>query len=160
MKLVSPKQISQTEAYLNSLEDAPSLEVLIDQLGDRQPLLFAFLMTMGEQDFNEDERELLLYLGLAIWHTLEAELGRIARVDALTIQKVQEHCEGVFRAWTAKVDEFDQELESLISRHAQPHILRFVVRMVFGEEADFVRPGNRIDMVMFLHIFLDCLLTA
>ena len=70
MKPISAEQIETTAQRLDQIQDDVVMESLIDQFGDAQPVLLAYLMTIGEEDFNEDERELMLFLGMAIWQSM------------------------------------------------------------------------------------------
>lgn len=157
MNTISAETVAQTQAWLNQIEDEAVMEDMIDQLAEAQPFLFSYLVAMGEGDFNEDEQELLLYLGIAIWQMMlrgEAPLKQVSEdhLDRLeqTNMQMLEYLSGESES------EFLQVAHSLMDNYSQPALLRFVMEEVFEEEEDLVRPKNQGIMVIFLKIVIDC----
>ena len=158
MNPILTKQISPVIDWLNQIDDDEQLENLIDEMGEEQPLMLAFLMEMGEDDFNDDEQELFLFLGVAVWQVMRgANNGQLAAVS-----------ESTFEASKNDNLAFIQEVESgirqdlLTSLASQPEeypqadLLAFVIETITEEESYWIRPKNQSMMLAFLKIVIDC----
>ncbi len=158
MQAISAEQVAQTQVWLESLEDESAIEALIDRIAEEQPFLFAYLVTMGEGDLNEDEQELLLYLGLAVWQMLSRGEQPLSQVSESDLDRLEQENMRLIESLSGDTEaEFLQKAQSMLKDYAQPAILSFVLESVMEEESEVLRPSNRGIVIVFLKIMIDCL---
>lgn len=156
MPPISPQQVDQVADWLFQLEDEQEIFNLIDQLAARQPLILAYLMAMGEGDFDQDEREMLLFLGAGIWKMMDSDSHPIPPVDEETLDKAEENNLKMIEYLSIESDEgFLDFAKQLQHNYGQPAILEFVIESVMDDPT--IQEQNQGVMVIFLKIVIDCL---
>lgn len=158
MKQVNAETIDKTLEWLESLESEAEMEQLIDSFGDKQPLLLAFLMSMGGDDLNEDERELLLYTGMIFWKAMVDE--GLAQ-EAITEDRLEElkdmNLSLLEAAESGKGKDFDRVWLEETEDYAQPELLAFLLESLEEEEGYALRSNNRRALQSYGKIALDSL---
>lgn len=158
MKQVSSATIDKTLNWLETLESEEEMEQLIDGFGDSQPLLLTFLMSMGGDDLNEDERELLLYIGMLFWKMmleegLNPEEVTEARLDELRVSNLAL----LEAAESGKGKDFDRVWLEETENYGQPDLLDFLIESLEEEETFSLRSNNRRALQSYGKIALDSL---
>ncbi len=132
-------------------------EGLVGLLGEEQPFLLVYLVATGEDEFNEDEKEFLLYMGVVIWKVfqqLKSPLPSISEQNLESIEstniKMLEYLE------TESESYFHEFVQNLIYDYPQPALLKFVTELIFDEE-EAIRSRNKGMMLVYLKIIIDCL---
>ena len=158
MNPILTKEISPVIDWLNQIDNDEQLENLIDEMGGEQPLMLAFLMEMGEDDFNDDEQELLLFLGVAVWRIMrEANNGELAAVSEAVFElSKNDNLAFIEEVESGIKQDFLTSLAGQPEEYPQADLLAFVIESVTEEEAYWVRPKNQSMMVAFLKIVIDC----
>lgn len=156
MTPISAEQIEQTEVWLSNIEEETEVESLLESLEREQPALFEYLLDMGGDDFDEDEREIFLFLGILIWKSMSLEadlllltaeaLDEVHGQNLKMLEYLSDESESAFR----------QVSTQLMKDYPQPELLRCVTEWVADPEDDSVRPENRGIMLIFLKIVIDC----
>ncbi|MEZ4772302.1 MAG: hypothetical protein R3D00_03900 [Bacteroidia bacterium] len=151
--MISAEAIENAAEWISNLEDDDEIEKLIDDFGESQPLLFTYLMMMGEDDLNEEENELLLFLGLVIWKafgtTKTVENNILDEVKA----KNERYLESLHDASSSELETVLEEMEEVTS---QPAIFAYISENL-EEESDWIRPANRGIILFLLSVMIDCL---
>jgi hypothetical protein len=157
MAPVTAETIEQTTAWLVQIDDETEVDAMIDALSQEQPVLFAYLMEIGGDDFNEDERELLLFLGVLIWKSMTAS-GEVAELNEQTLEQVKTENMKMLEYLSDESEAaFRMVAGQMMKDYRQPELLRSVLEWIADEEDSAVRPENRGMMMMFLKIIIDCL---
>mgnify|MGYP006267821657 CR=1 FL=1 len=158
MQAISATIVEQTSVWLNNMDDEAFIEKLIDQIAEEQPFLFAYLVAMGEGDLNEDEHELLLFLGVEIWQMMSKGDQPLGQVSESHLDRLEQSNMQVLESLSGESEaEFLQQLYGMLEGYPQPEVLRHVMEVILEEETDVVRPSNRGIMIIFLKIVIDCL---
>ena len=158
MNTISAEAVEQTRDWLDGLEDEAQMEGLVEAIAEEQPFLFTYLLAMGEGDFNEDEQEVLLYLGVAVWQMMKRSGATLEQVSESHLDRLEQQNMQLLEDLSSDSETgFLQVARNLTVDHEQPELLSFVVEAVFEEEAELVRPHNQGIMVIFLKIVIDCL---
>lgn len=153
MATISIERIDQVANQIIDLDDEKEIEVFMDDLEERQPLLTTFLLSVWEEDFNDDENELFQYLGFVV-----IKLGdEYPPVDESRLESVRadnqrwlEDLHGASEVETANI------IEEMIHGHSQQPLLEFV-RDSIDEEGEWVRLSNQ-GMIFFLtKVMVDCI---
>ncbi len=158
MQSITLEQLDSALDQFYALEGDDAIDQLVDEMAEAHPLVFAFLMTMGDQDFNEDERESLLFLGVGVWYIMRTVLGsEIPVVTEATLVAVRKANEPLFEA---TVDQENPSLEihsqQWLAGYPQPEVLAYVVDEIQdqADEGD-IRPANLVIMALFLKVVID-----
>jgi hypothetical protein len=133
---------------------------LITKFSKEQPFILTYLMAVEDERFNEDERELLLYLGTVIWRMMskgnnpspEVNENMIGEAEQKNIRML-EYLEGEIEA------DFYDTTAKIIESYNQPEVLRYVVEALMEEDEDDVEiyPENIGLMMIYLKTVIDCL---
>lgn len=158
MAEITDSQIDQFLDTIEGWEDDQEWDNAIDRMGEAQPVLFTFLMTIGEDDFNEQEQELFIWLGWTLWEIMLLGNPEISLVDETRLNSIEHENLPLLEAMTeASLSEFLQELKTLTQEYPQPFLLDWIVTVVTEEESDELRPVIQPPMIVFLKIIVDCL---
>jgi hypothetical protein len=161
MKLVLSAQVEKTYEWLGQIEDDQMVESLIAEFSEQQPVLFTYLMAMGEGDFDAPEQELFLFLGLVIWKSLRDAGNEIPGITETHLESVQEHNMTMLEYLAEESEEgFVQVAQTLMEDSPQPALLRFLVEIVFEDEAEVIRTSNQGIFFIFLKILVDSVCVA
>ncbi|GAB4411392.1 MAG: hypothetical protein OHK0039_16550 [Bacteroidia bacterium] len=153
---ISAELIQEVVARMDALPDDESLDALVEQFADEQPFVFAFLMTMGEDDFNDDEAELFLSLGLNVWEIMKSYKGSLPAISEAQLEVVEDDNRDLLDALAAESDAgFWTATEQVVADSDQPALLAYLVETIM-DESFFVRPGNRASLFFFTKIIVDC----
>lgn len=160
MEPVPPQVVEETWQRVASLSpgDAPKL---ISRMGKRQPLMLAYLMAVDHDVLNQDERELLLYLGVAVWQTMSQGTKRIPGVTERILDAAEAKNNKMAEYLGGETGEegFLQATKTIISNYGQPEVLRYVVEALMEEpeEGCVIRDENIGIMFLDLKTVIDCL---
>jgi len=139
-----------------SVDETPEL---IQRMTEEQPLVLAYLMAVGDTIFNEDERELLVFLGIVIWETMSQGTTPLPPITEEILDEAEEanvqmleYLEGESQSglW--------ETTESIIDNYNQRHVLGYVLEAIMEEpeEGCEIRDENRGIMMIYLKTVIDC----
>ncbi|MEO0471486.1 MAG: hypothetical protein AAF206_17785, partial [Bacteroidota bacterium] len=158
VKTVSPEIIAQVDLWLDELENERHFERLMDELSEDQPILFAYLMTMGENDFNDDEKELMFFLGLVIWQAMLKANPQLPELTEARLEKVREVNLGLLEISSEEEDvDLESSFRATLAESPQPHLLAYAIDVLFDPENGLVDDQNLGPMLSFLKIEIDAL---
>ncbi|MDX2284632.1 MAG: hypothetical protein NW241_10735 [Bacteroidia bacterium] len=147
--------IESAVAWITNL-DEDQIEELIEQYSDQQPFMFGFLLTMGEEDFSEDEQELFLYLGMVVWHAMSAHYGPLRAVEEADFSEVETSNLALLESLEDQPDEaFAKVAAGILLNHNQSQLLQYLVE-VLQDEQDILESENFGPMFIFLKILVEC----
>jgi hypothetical protein len=132
----------------------------VQVMSEEQPLLLAYLMTMGEEDFNQDERELLLYVGMVVWQIMKEGAVELPQVDEDTLRPVEKKNLNMLDYLQSEPEsDFEDTVKIIFENYNQTEVLRYVLDAIMEETEDgaHVRDENKGLMLYFLKNLIDCL---
>ena len=133
---------------------------LMDDMRKAQPNVLAYLLAVDHDILNQDERELLLYLGVVVWQIMSQGLRRLPRVTQKALDEAEarniemlEHLEKRSEAG------FLEAARRMVNSYGQPEVLRFVIEALMEEpeEGCPIRDVNTGIMMLDLKTVMDCL---
>ncbi len=133
---------------------------MINRMSEQQPIVLAYLMSTGEEVLNQDEKELLLYLGVVVWQMMSQGASSLPEITSEMIDEAEdvnmkmiEYLEG--EPETAFMD----TVEKMINNYNQPEVLRYVLEALMEEEPEedcIIRDENIGIIMIFLKTVIDC----
>ncbi len=159
MKRIPREIVDKTWRRIGSMSpsEAPAL---VHSMSEEQPAVLAYLLASGMDNFNEDEREILLYVGIVIWQIMRAG-GCLEPVSEETLEAVEARNLAMLQYLESECDgDFDRAVQLIFENYNQIEVLKYAIEAVLEHEPDeepLVREENRGLMVYFLKNVIDCL---
>jgi len=125
-----------------------------------QPVVLAYLLAVDHDFLNQDERELLLYLGVAVWRMMCRGGCRSATVTEELLDRVERRKEKELKRLVGQGPEaLDRAPRDLLIRSRQPELLRYVVEALMEEDEPgcAIRPDARGLMALRLMTVIEAL---
>lgn len=158
MNPISEQVVEQTWQRIAELS-ARQGKALGIQFVNEQPMVSTYLMAVDGDVFNEDERELLFYLGTVVWQMMAQGDAPLPRVTEQALARA-ENANVAMLQTLAEVS--DQEAHTAMARllheYAQPHVFKYVVgALMESAQEEGIREENLGVMMMDLKTVIDCL---
>jgi hypothetical protein len=146
------------EATWKKIAEYPPLygNKLITQLNKEQPVILAYLLAIGDVELNQDEKELLLYLGMVVWQIM-AKGGKAPKV---TKEMIDEAEAANFEVLDELTDNFsEKKIAEILQNYNQIEVLKYVIEALMEEpEAGSAIRDEYLGMMMnYLKTVIDCL---
>jgi len=132
---------------------------LINKFSKQQPLIVAYLMAAGHDIFNQDEQELLLYMGINVWKMMSQGEKSLPEVTEKILHQVEKNNYKMLDYLDGESEvEFSETVGEIISNYNQPEILRYIVDSLFEEDEEGVeiRDEMRGMIAIYLKTVIDC----
>ncbi len=132
---------------------------LINKFAKEQPIILAYLMAVDDEMFNEDERELLLYLGVVIWKIMYRGTKPLPSVTEKMIDDAEEKNIKMLEYLEGETETgFYETTATILESYNQPEVLRYVVEALMedDEEDVAIREENIGMMMIYLKTVIDC----
>ena len=160
MKLISSDIVEKTWKKTGGMTPQ-EIQEMIDFMSKEQPIILAYLMAVGNDVFNQDERELLLYLGVVVWQIMsQAQADTALPISTEdTLDRVEKSNMNMLESLEGESDAgFIAATEKIINNYSQPEVLKYVVEALTEEpEADcLIRDENKGIMTIYLKTVIDC----
>ncbi len=158
MKTISAKIVDQTWRKM-AIMSPLQIPKLVNKFANEQPVIFAYLLAAGEDLLNQDEKELLLYLGTVIWQIMSQGSTPLPKVTEETLYaledsnfKMVEYLEGEPEA------DIENTVAKIYSSYNQPEVLRYVAEALFeeDEEGEEIREEMKGIIFIYLKTVIDC----
>lgn len=161
MQTISEEIVERTWRKLAAMPSG-DMPKLLEKMEREQPEIMAFLMAIDHDVLNQDERELLFYLGMVVWQMMREGTPRPKRVSAERLDELVVSTAKIVESFmTESPGDFMAVMARMFKDHHQINVLRYIVEALFELEADAERTEAREEMkgVVFknLKIVLEAL---
>jgi len=132
---------------------------LVYLMSKEQPVVFAYLMAVGNDIFNQDERELLFYLGIVVWQLMSQGTTPLPKVTEETLDKTEESNMKTIEYLEGESEVgFIETVERIVGNYNQREVLRYVIEALMEEsdEECLIRDEYKGMMVIYLKTVIDC----
>ncbi|MCB0618146.1 MAG: hypothetical protein KDC43_00780 [Saprospiraceae bacterium] len=160
MQTVPERTIDQVVEALEA--ETLSIETLVSDLSEQQPALTAYLFSDTFQILTEPERELLLYLALIVWRSIEEVAPNRPLVEPEDIEEFEENNWTVMGESQAK--RFRERLDPFFADTKQEDLLAFVEDALTVDEQEELDTAElsltkegREPLFIGLKTLIDCL---
>lgn len=160
MEFVSDEVIDQSTEELHSL-DENQLQDLINTMSAEQPYLLSYLMGVENDALDNDEREVLLFMGVNIWNAVKkVQPDSLPKITSESIDEAEDHNQKMLEYFMEESDEgFIQNVYNLMESYAQSPLLTYVVTAIMEEENEEEEPliseENKGLLFFLLKTFID-----
>jgi hypothetical protein len=161
MKPISSEIVEKTWKKMARIPPQEA-QKMITLIGKKQPIILAYLMACGSDIFNQDERELLLYLGVVVWQIMSQGSTSLPKIKENTVDKVENSNMKMIEYLKGESDTgFIDTVEKIINNYSQPEVLKYVIEALMEEteEGCLIRDENKGIMAIYLKTVIDCLNT-
>ncbi|MEM6261642.1 MAG: hypothetical protein AAGI38_03970 [Bacteroidota bacterium] len=158
MNTISELLVDQTWQEISQMSET-ELPGLISEMSDDQPLLLVYLMTVGEEILDEEEQELLLYLGVVVWKMMSKGEQQMGEVTEPLLDKVeQENSKMVEYLEGESEHSLADTVLNILGGYNQAAIFKYLVEaIVEAVDAGEIRVESAGILALYLKIHLDCL---
>jgi hypothetical protein len=132
---------------------------LIKQMGKEQPVILAHLLAIDHDLFNDDERQLLLYLGIVVWQMMSQGSHPLPMITEDRLDAIEANNLKLVEYLQGETEEgFLEVTRSIINNYGQPQVLRYAVEAIMEEPAEgcVIRDESRGIMLLDLKTVIDC----
>lgn len=160
MKPISPDIVEKTWKKMVRTSSPQKAQKLVTLMGKKQPIILAYLMAVGSDIFNLDERELLLYLGVVVWQIMSKGSTSLPKIKVKTLDKIENLNIKMIEYLKGKsYIEFINNAENIINNYSQPEVLKYVIEALMEEteEGCLIRDENKGIVAIYLKTVNDCL---
>ena len=130
------------------------------RIGAEQPHVLAYLLGVDDHILNQDERDLLAYLGMVVFemmcqgskHPPRVKRGMLRRALEKNLEVV-ESCRG------RGSNELVETVRKMLTGYGQPEVLRYILEAIWedSEEGTCIRDRMKGMILIHLKTVLDCL---
>ncbi len=158
MKPISSDIVEKTWEKMGGMSPQEA-QKMINLMSKEQPLILAYLMAVDDDILNQDERQLLLYLGVVVWQImLQGDIPLLKVTEQIldnaeeSNMKLLEYLEG--ESNTGFID----TMEKIVDNYSQSKVLKYVIEALMEEpeEGCLIREENKGIMMLDLKTVIDC----
>lgn len=159
MNPISAEIVEKTWQEMNAMSplEAPKM---INKLTKEQPIILAYLMAVGHDFLNQDEQELLLYLGIVVWRIMSQGDSRLPKVSEKVLDSVDESNIKMLEYLEGESEtEFAETIETIYHDYNQTEVLKYIVEALFEEDEEETKIRDEVKGMMFIYLktVVDCL---
>lgn len=162
--MISAEVVAQTMQRMSALQPVEA-QSLVKRMSEEQPVIVAYLLAASENKaFDQNEGQTLFYVGLVIAQIMKQGLMEPGKIKEKQLTRVEKANEDLLdKMATDSAGDFASAAESLVEKHPEPEVLRYVTdALIEDEEGDPDNPPirDRNLGLAFLHlkIVLDAFL--
>jgi hypothetical protein len=122
------------------MADTPSEEVqaLVDQMEREQPALMVYLLALDDFPFNQNEKEIIYYIGTVLWLIMKKSRDELSAVPQETISKAEEDNYQFMEMISNDTEaDFMSATQAMIDSYGEPEVLRYLVEALMEGEDEY-----------------------
>ena len=130
-----------------------------NRMTKEQPFVLAYLLAVGERDFNPDEAQLLVYLGTVVWQIFDRSGRQLAKVSGDVLDRTEENNAKMLEYLEGESETgFVEAVRGLLDGYNQVEVLRHVINALMEEpeEGCDIRRDNVGALFIHLKTIIDC----
>jgi len=157
--MISETTIDDVTARISSVTPDQAQE-LVQQMGAEQPIVLAYLIASSEyEEFDQEESELFLFLGIALWQIMKQRVNGCPIVSDKVLEAAEKaNEESLDKLAADSSGDFLSATVSMIENYPEPGVLRYLTEVLFeasSEETPLMREDNLGYAFLSLKVLLD-----
>ncbi|MBV7338868.1 hypothetical protein KFU94_63745 [Chloroflexi bacterium TSY] len=118
----------------SEINDVPRL---IEELQEKQPFLQAYMLAVGDANFDQEISQLFFYLGVVVYQIMKQGKRRIRFVSEEIMNAVEEEKQEALELLEGDTDaDFVSAVENMLAEYPEPEVLRYIVEAIMEEDGD------------------------
>lgn len=160
MEPISENIVEETWKQIGSTspEDAP---LIAKEFPRQQPFISTYLLAAGGDELNQDERQILYYIGLVVWKIMTKGDKKIKRISPAVIEEAEDKNWKMLNYLSKEKNDLDfiKAAESIVEKYNQKTVLKYVVEALeeHNPEEGNLRDQSIGTMFIYLKTVIDCL---
>ena len=144
--------------------DEDTLADIVDKISDENPHLLAYVMSDDALLLGENEAEIILFVAVVFYKTVERRVGQVEEIDEEEIDQLQDANWKLFEGAESKTpEEMGVYVEELIAKHGEPEFLYYILDSLEEESEDDdaglgIEETAKVPMFIMLKTVADALL--
>ena len=144
--------------------DGEDARRLTFQMSKEQPFLQFYLLDMDDLPFDENEREIIHYVGLVTWLIMKSSKKRLRKVRVKDLVKAEDSNLAFMEMLESDTEaDFLSAVQTMIENYPEPEVLRYVVEAIMEEDqqdSEEIPICDEYKGLAFLHlkVMLDALI--
>lgn len=158
MEPISEEVVEQIWKRMN-IQPIEKAENFVNKMQKEQPFALVYIMAVGGDLLNEDERELLVYLGIVVWQMMKQGATPLTEVTEDELEKVEKKNFRMLNGLSGKPEQaFQEAAREMIDNYPQPAVLKYVFEALMEEpeEGEEIKDENLGIMAIYLKTLIDC----
>jgi hypothetical protein len=158
MKTISAEIVETTWKRIADFS-AREGKALAEKFAEEQPIVMTYLMAVDGDLFNEEERELLFYLGAVVWQMMAQSDAPLPPVTEEMIEQAEAANQTTLQSLADASDDAARAvMAQLLQEYAQPEVFKYVVTALMeSAQEEGIRDENLGVMMVNLKTVIDCL---
>lgn len=151
---ITEEKIDQVYAQLSEMPE-DLIGDLVSRLEREQPALLGYLAAVDETEFETNEQESILFLGVLLWQIFKSSSYQIRKISERKIEQCIDLTYNMIETYSVEDElDFESYLPALMENYPQPTVLRMLVEEAFGEAEEGEEPEFRDEAALgaFLHL--------
>jgi hypothetical protein len=158
MKPIPEEIVEQTWKRM-SAQPIEKAESLVNTMQKEQPFALIYLLAVGGDLLNEEERNLLVYLGIVVWQMMKQGEAPLSKVTEDKLEEAEEKNFKMLNSLAGKSERAFQEAAlEMIEDYPQVAVLKYVFEALMEEPEEEVeiRDENLGIIAIYLKTIIDC----
>ena len=158
MKTISSEIVEKTWRKIGKMS-VLEIPKMAYRMREEQPVILAYLLTAGTDILNQDERELLLYLGMVVWQMMSQGSRPLVKITEDVVDEMERSNMKVVEYLKNEPETgFIKVTKEMIENYPQPEVLKYIVEALMEEQEEgcVIRNENKGMMMLYLKTVIDC----
>jgi len=158
MKTISSEIVEKTWRKIGKMS-VLEIPKMAYRMREEQPVVLAYLLTAGTDILNQDERELLLYLGMVVWQMMSQGSRPLVKITEDVVDEMERSNMKVVEYLKNEPETgFIKVTKEMIENYPQPEVLKYIVEALMEEQEEgcVIRNENKGMMMLYLKTVIDC----
>ena len=158
MKTISSEIVEKTWRKIGKMS-VLEIPKMAYRMREEQPVVLAYLLTAGTDILNQDERELLLYLGMVVWQMMSQGSRPLVKITEDVVDEMERSNMKVVEYLKNEPETgFIKVTKEMIENYPQPEVLKYIVEALMEEQEEgcVIRNENKGLMMLYLKTVIDC----
>ncbi len=155
-------ELNDVLEWLHNLEE-DALTAIIDKIADENPNFLGYVMSDDALMLGENEAEVILFIAVVFYKTVERKLGKVEPISEETIDHLQDANWQLFEgAENKKPEEMGDYVNEIVEKYSEPEFLYYILDALEEEENDEddlgIEETAKVPMFVMLKTVADALL--
>jgi hypothetical protein len=133
---ISMETIDEIWQNLAEMQEDEAVHI-VEQMTAEQPHLQSFLLSLDEEDFNQEEQEIIFFLGNVLWEIMRQSYPQMGMVTEDTIDQAEdENMNFMESIETEDPNAMEGIIMNMLETYPEPAVLSYLLESLMEESED------------------------